>query len=323
MTNMSDADIIKDVQNSVVDAPKVAPDEGKKPDETPAESKKEENKGNKADETPAEEKKPETPPAEKPEEKKEVIPEKKERPERFIPQDQYNKRKEKWEADMKAKDEAYAKLEADKKALESKLAEAADPNLSKTEKKEVGEELKTLADEIGLTPEQLEKMQKTFLKGVKTEMSEEDRKLLDSVRVKSKEDEQARLEREEKEYFNKEWTEVLPDVEKTFPNATPEKRKEAMGLMDQLAHTTKYKELSLKEILVLNQADFEKILAVPKRKTFEGSDNGIAPVEDTDLSTMNISDMTPKQLARYEKEYRDKIPKETTQISRNGIVTME
>jgi len=330
--NKSDEEILTEIQNSVVGSPKVVAESDKQPDENPEDSKKVVVPEKKEDEKPAEnedEKKPDEDGAKTPPPKDSTNPDdegnkSKNRPERFIPADQYNARKKKWEETLKGEQDARLAAETKAKELEAELLKLKDPNLSSEEKKDINAELATLAEEIGIEPEKLEKMKNIFSKSIKPSgLSEEDKQLLTSIKSKSKEDEEARLEKEEKEYFQKEWTETLPIIEKTFTNTTPEKKKEAMEFMDKISHTTKYQNLTLPEVFELKKEEFAKILSVPKRKTFENSDKGFGQNEEVDLSKKNIADMTPKELAQYEKGYRDAIPKERSSVNRQGNVTVE
>lgn len=340
--NKSDEEILKDVQSSVVGASKnIAEDSSNKSDENQDESKKEDKSDDKKDEKPAgddkskeedksdEEDKDDKSKSSKDEDKSddeddaETGKEKRKgRPERYIPQDQYNKRKEKWDNDLKTANEGKAKAEQELADLKVKFEELQNSNLSKEEKDEVNQEITEIATELGIDVSVLNKLEKVFLKKAPT-LSKEDRELLDSVKNSKANDDSARLDREESEFFKGEWATALPEIKKVFPNSTPEKEKEAFDYMDKLAHTQKYGNLSLNEIFDLKKKEFEKILSVPKRDTFEEGGNGGGDDKETDLSTMNIADMTPKQLIEYEKKYRSSMPEKTTEVNRNGNVTRE
>jgi hypothetical protein len=86
--------------------------------------------------------------------------------------------------------------------------------------------------------------------------------------------------------FNREWDGLLDELTETYPNASYAQLRQAQKLMDDLSHSEDYslegngENVPLSEILELEEAEFDKILASPRAsKGFESKGHS-APDRD-------------------------------------------
>lgn len=110
---------------------------------------------------------------------------------------------------------------------------------------------------------------------------------------------------EQENIFNSEWGKALPELKKSFPNASEDQVKAARDLADTLAHSKKYHRYDMDYIVFREKAQFDKILFSPRNRSFdEGEHKSNASIGDdigTELPDMtNISDMSPAEFEKAE-----------------------
>ncbi len=229
------------------------------------------------------------------------------------------------------KRELKEKLQADFDQKFEKLKEEmskAIPNKETTNDLEA--DIKSLAEELNFDEEKTRKIVQTARKGL--ELSAEDKALLAEYKESKpllEKMKQAEFEREQEHIFNTEFEQVLPELQRQFPNASKEQIALVKKELDELAHSEKYHETELDYIAYKERDRLSKILFSPKMKTFESTDPSITTEaeEFTPKSHDQIVDMTPAQFAAYEKRMEKMMndsPKEklriTTRNDRGHIV---
>lgn len=177
----------------------------------------------------------------------------------------------------------------------------------KAEIKEVDDSLAALAEKRGLDAEGLaeigEVLQSKILKHLeesgklKNDLPKEIQdklKLLDKLEAESK-------VKEEISHFNNEWTNLLPDIQKQFPNASQNELKEAKKIMDELAHSKDFHDKDLDYVLFKNQDKFSAILKVAKgKKAGETASKEIESSDDEEDIDLDPENMTPEKMKRYQ-----------------------
>lgn len=86
--------------------------------------------------------------------------------------------------------------------------------------------------------------------------------------------------------FNNEWGEVVPEIQKEFPNASKGAIRRAQQLMDQMAHTPRYADKDLDYILFKEKKQFTEVLnSKPPKKGPVGSRRpGASKTDATSMS---------------------------------------
>lgn len=139
-------------------------------------------------------------------------------------------------------------------------------------------------------------------------------KLLDEIEKQQRSSQEAA-------YFDKEFTAVLPELKRQYPNAGEAEIAEARKLLDRLAHTKEFHKYDLDYILFKRSKDFETILKVAaKAKSGEvgkriGAEESFEDKGGDDETIENIEDLTPEIIkAREAKEAsgREASPKDYT-----------
>lgn len=109
--------------------------------------------------------------------------------------------------------------------------------------------------------------------------------------------------------FNSEWdTQGLPEINKLYPNASPEQKEKAKQKMLELATSEQYGFVEgkhdaypLSYILFKEAQSFNDLLFSPKKKTAEGSHLGgetdLGDISEEQLLGTNYEDMTPAKAA--------------------------
>jgi hypothetical protein len=266
------------------------------PEQKPEEKPKEEIKE-------PEKKEPEAPktPEEKPkEEKPEVKPEEKKEPEK--PEPSLKEKRRVYEALKERKAERNAERErADKAEKErDELAVALETLKSaKTPeaKQEAEDDLKTLAEELGLeNPEVLKKMKSAFLKDLKpSNVSPEDVEFVKNFRTEQAEKAKQQEADKAEMAFAKEWKDVTPILAEQF-SQTDGDFSEVEKEVKRLAHTEEFADKELDYIIWKKRADLSK-LVTPKKKSFEAGSNNAGHQQDESPIDYSGS-VTPEQLQK-------------------------
>lgn len=181
---------------------------------------------------------------------------------------------------------------------DSKDASKSDPDEIETAAAELAEELGL--DNTALDSKALAKIleKATTLAGKKlpTELKEK-LKILDSLEEKSE------LQAEQV-HFDNEWSDFIPTLKETYPNATEAMLQEAKDEMDKLAHSKDFHAVKeLEYILFKNKKKFETILKVAKgnRSAELGKRIGAEADEPSiDDAMVDIENMTPDLMRRRE-----------------------
>jgi hypothetical protein len=86
--------------------------------------------------------------------------------------------------------------------------------------------------------------------------------------------------------FNKEWTEVVPELQKEFPNASKKAIARAQKLMDQMAHSPRYADKDLDYILFKEKNQFTEVLnsKAPKKGPVGSRRPGASKTDATSMT---------------------------------------
>ena len=125
-------------------------------------------------------------------------------------------------------------------------------------------------------------------------LSEEDKKVLASVKEKE-------IALEQQEIFNEEWTDLEKGLRTQFPNATQEQLDKAKATMKDLAYKDEYVEKEMDYILYKEKSAFDELLFSPKQKTFESGRASVAQEPEGDLEEFNPN-WTPAKVEAWEKQ---------------------
>lgn len=198
--------------------------------------------------------------------------------------------------DFKAyKKELREELESDyAKKIEDLRAEYAKDTPNETTTANIEEEIAKLAEEKEIDPEVLKRIIDVARKGVET--SPEDKSLLEEVKVMRQE----RADREQQDIFDSEWNQVLPSLQKEFPNASEEQMSKAKGQLDELSHSEKYHDMDIDYVVFKEKEALGKTLFSPKKATFESARP--TTFDESDEFPDFDPNMSPAQFERWEKQ---------------------
>lgn len=225
-------------------------EEPEEPKEDPKEEPEEpepqkEDPSSSTDDDPEEKEPEEKEPEEDPE-----PPKRKSRKELYIPVPKYTEEKRQWKEE---KEQLESKLEE----LSEKIAEAGEST------DETDNEIEQFAEEAGMDKEQFSKFIGLIEKRVasKTELPEEIR----SVLLEKKEQQ---LEQTVIKQFNEEFnSEGEPTLKELYPDLSDEKLSEMKDFIDETAHSDKYVEYDLSDIIALKRKDLDEIAGQTKEAT--------------------------------------------------------
>lgn len=137
-------------------------------------------------------------------------------------------------------------------------------SLAKGKDTEVDDEVKKMAEELGIDdPDNFQKVV-AFL----------EKKISDKVKpdpelVKTLEDyKKAQQDKQDRDYFDDQWSEIVPQLEKEFPNADKKEIKVAKALMDKIWHSKKWHSYEIDYVFFKNKSEFAKVIS-PRNKGLE------------------------------------------------------
>lgn len=187
-----------------------------------------------------------------------------------------------------ARDHKEGKQEDDKKD-----DQAPDPIQTAGEK---------LAAELGLDPAKSKLLVETIVEAAASRtLPKEIMDRLAAAEKFGKDFTEQQAVQEEAAYFEKEWTGLLPVIQKEFPNATSQQLAEAKQAMDIISHSTKFAKIpDLEYIFQKTRTDFEGILFSPKKKTFERGRRAMSDDADRKFTPPAIGAETPDSVRQLE-----------------------
>lgn len=207
--------------------------------------------------------------------------------------DEYKDKK----SQLREEQELREKAEAEKAELEAKLEALKNADTTR-EQETVSSDIDEFAKEIGADPVAIRKMKELFLKDVKPS-DESIKKDLEDFRA-WKADNQKALE---KQAFEEEFADVLPQIKKDFPNASDSEIKAIKTEVDKLSHTRDFHDKDL-DYVVFKNRDTLSALVSPKKK-------GMETKERKDISTdsfefdpnADVSKLSPKEQEQWMDAY--------------------
>ncbi len=168
-----------------------------------------------------------------------------------------------------------------------------------------------MAVDLGVDADKTEKFVSNILKlAEKRAVPKEYLDKLAAIEARSKEYENQAKVAAEKTYFDKEWSEFLPDLRKEFPNATADQLAEAREAMDIIAHSTKNKlyRMPLDYVFYKTKDEFKDILFSPKQRTFERGRTSMTTHEGKEKGKVEIPELgnqTPDSMEALENALAD------------------
>ena len=177
----------------------------------------------------------------------------------------------------------------------------------KAEIKAVDDALGAVATKHNLDAEGLAEIAKVLESNIMKNL-EDSGKLKVSPEVQNKLDELDRILTErsaqaEQSHFDGEWTKLVPEIQKQFPNASANELAEAKKVMDELSHTKEFHDKDLDYVLFKNQSKFSTILKLAK-----GKKAGESPAREVEVQEENEDDIDldpenidPEKMGRYQK----------------------
>ncbi len=168
------------------------------------------------------------------------------------------------------------------------------------ELEEIDQTAEDLAKELGQDSKGLKKVLEAAVRLARKEVGDkalpkdlqEKLKLLDRLQADDK-------QKKEVVHFKGEWSKLLPELKKRFPNATDAMLAEAEQKMDEFSHSKKYHKYDLDYILFKKPKTFGTILTAAagnrsgehgKQMSTGGDDGG----EEGEDKLVNIEDLTPE-----------------------------
>lgn len=159
---------------------------------------------------------------------------------RYIPIDKYQDDKKKWETTEQALAEANARI--------AELENGNRP--AGAQKKDKEAIIKNFAERYAMEEDDVKEL--LSLQDAGESIPPE---LVETMQVMQRE----KADREEAEYFNKEWTPIENKLRAKYPGATPEQLKQARDTIDKLAHTEAFIDKELGYVVYQNDTDISKI----------------------------------------------------------------
>jgi len=255
-------DELKETQEDQGDAIEQDQEENKEEEEKEDEDKEDEEDEEIEEKEDEEEEEEEDEENKEDEEEKDKEKNKIERPQKYIPLKKYKDEKGKWKSDR----------EELKKANET-IAELKTANSKEETKFKRKETLKKIADKFDTSIEFLEELSDVMSEGREVEPEA----IIDKKETEKKPVSKKPLSNDQiVKLFDDEFDGFIKDVIKEeYPNANEEQIEDVKKLMDQHAHTDKYKRYPLNDIMKLNKKDFSDILADnPSNNGVEGGKPG-------------------------------------------------
>lgn len=206
------------------------------------------------------------------------------------------------------------------KEIQRDLATLKAPPAAKQEVKEAIDEIAEFAKTRELDGEALTQLTQILQKKIMNDL-EKSGKLGQGVpkeiqdKLKELEDlKKESTERKEIEHFEKEWSSLVVDLQKQYPNAKAGELAEARKLMDELSHSKEWAKYDLDYVLYKNKSQFDTLLKVAKvSKSGETSSKQIVEHDDEEDIDLDPENMTPEKMKAYEKRKYSQ-PREKPQI---------
>jgi hypothetical protein len=202
--------------------------------------------------------------------------------------------------DLKNERELRQKAEQERDRLMAEREALLNGDGTLKNKVEVKDDLKAYAEEYGLDPEAIAKMQDLFLKGVKPSIDPELQKNLNRF-MEWEKDNSSNIE---KAQFEKEYKSTLPTINKLFPNAKPEELESMKAKLEEIAHSKGWEDKEL-DYIVFKHEDVLSKLTSPKKRGLEtkGNNDGGEEIPTDFNPNADYSKMSPKQREVWETEY--------------------
>lgn len=219
------------------------------------------------------------------------------------------------EKEAKPREPRPAKNERPLKALFSQIKELRDEIKSlkttpaKAEVKEAIDEIETYAEKHQLDASGLKELSQLIEKNLLGKLEKDGKlskdlpeeiteklKILDELQAEKK-------DKAEKEYFEKEYTKILPEIQKQYPNAKAGELSEAKAVLDELAHSKEWKDKDLDYIIFKNKSKFDTLLKVAKHNK-SGETASKQMIDDTEEESeidLDPENMTPEKAKAFER----------------------
>lgn len=95
----------------------------------------------------------------------------------------------------------------------------------------------------------------------------------------------------EKQYFDKEWSDVLPSLQEKYPDASESQLKEAKKIIDQESHKATFRDKELDYVIFKTTEKLDELLASPKKKGLEVRTPGVRH-EESDGKIKSFDEMS-------------------------------
>jgi hypothetical protein len=182
----------------------------------------------------------------------------------------------------------------------------------KEEVQEQVDRISEIATKQGLDPEGLKELFKAFQEETLKSIPLDKLNSLDKFAPIAKNMSEQITAQEIESQFSEEWTSFLPDIARSYPNATDAQREKAKELMKKLATSEdygyvegKHEAYPLSYILFKEGDKFKDVLFSPKKKTAESSQLGEADdfsSNGENLEDLSFEDLTPDRAAKLTAE---------------------
>jgi hypothetical protein len=192
-------------------------------------------------------------------------------------------------------------------------------NLTEKQEDKSVEEIQKLAKEYGISEDKLPQ----FIDALQ-------KQIIAPIAPVIEEIEQQKFVAAEAANDQKEWNDVLPEIQERYPNATPAQLDKARTAMLQLAHSKKYgftdanhPPMPLDFILFKEQGKFKDIFKA-KKKTFESGSRGASERADDEprgrsYENKSPENYTPKDIEQMEADFNSEVDKaDRLTINRDG-----
>lgn len=196
--------------------------------------------------------------------------------------DEYKAKK----ADARASKEKADELQAENERLTA-IIEAGKKAETKSEKKEVADDIAEFAESIGADPEAIEKLEAFMKKRIANAdgagITKEDVEFVKKFQAE-------RAQTQAQDDFKKEWSALAPSIKKEFPGISDADLASVEKAIDKIAHSEGFNDKELDYIYFKKKTELAKLIS-PKRPTFESGGNarenegGDAQVELSGRST--------------------------------------
>jgi hypothetical protein len=166
--------------------------------------------------------------------------------------------------------ESHRALKQKYNEMKQKLAEAT----TQKEVDSITDEIEAIAKEANADPKVIQKIVDLARKGKESKV-EEGEEPDEEADDEDDTDTQVVIDpKAEAEYFDKEWSEVLPSLKEKYPDASESQLKEAKKLIDKDSHTLANKDKEIDYVVWKNTKALDTLLASPKKRGLEARTPG-------------------------------------------------